>query len=256
MTHLDDYNTLLPVLREIPKEEVWQPRMPVDIAAQEGGKLYDWSVEDKEILVSHGLDGTLIDSLPTRVGALIKAESSLIVTRDQQREARKTWVAESEEAMELRYTLLRIFRFAFKNNPVARSQLTKVNEGGRQSDYVVDLDRLADLGEHYTAELEAIHFDTGLIDKARQLAKQMGDALSVYQNAALHTPGVDIRNRAYTYLQMAVVEIRSFGKFAFHDNPDRLEGYFSHYKPPTRTDDSDEERDDAEPMMPDTDMGS
>jgi len=38
-----------------------------------------------------------------------------------------------------------------------------------------------------------------------------------------------IRDQAFTYLKLAVDEIRECGKFAFWRNPDRLKGYISKY---------------------------
>jgi hypothetical protein len=40
---------------------------------------------------------------------------------------------------------------------------------------------------------------------------------------------IDLRDRAFTYLKLAIDKIRECGRFVFWRNPDRLKGYTSDY---------------------------
>jgi hypothetical protein len=58
----------------------------------------------------------------------------------------------------------------------------------------------------------------------------MGDLLGATNGERKEvSEAIQIRDKAYTYLKLAIDEIRECGKFAFWRNPDRLKGYNSDY---------------------------
>jgi hypothetical protein len=78
--------------------------------------------------------------------------------------------------------------------------------------------------------LTPINFDLTRLDTAANLSDRMGDLLGATNGERKEvSEAIQIRDKAYTYLKLAVDEIRECGKFAFWRNPDRLKGYNSEY---------------------------
>ena len=255
MSFEDDYKSVLPELEKIPAEEIWAPNIPIDRAAQLALNLYKWVQPDKDILESHGLDWNQVLSVPTRSGALRHANNHLKLVRGKKKEAKHIWDEKSQGSVELRYFLIRTFRYAFKNLPEALEQLRAITEGARQSDMVDDLDALGKLGKANLNALNAIKFDTSFLDIAQNAAIDLADYLSDYRSAKVTRGDVEMRNRAYTYLQMVVTDIRSCGQYSFHGKMDRLSGYTIPFQVSTRSK-TQKEGDAPEPLMPESETGS
>ncbi len=230
MNYQSDYESILPQLEALDVNNIWRPRAPIDVIALEGESLFKWAGPDKDILTANGLDWSLVESLPQRAGALRQAESIYIADKSRTKEASTQWEAQSPEGFELRHFLLRTFRYAFKNSPEALEQVKPISEGKRQSDMVLDLNSLAVLGEQHRDKLEAIGFDFSLLETARTSAKHLGELLADYRISSFQSHSLEMRNRAYTFLQLAINEIRSCGQYSFFGNNLRLAGYTSHYK--------------------------
>ena len=88
------------------------------------------------------------------------------------------------------------------------------------------------IGKDNSKELEAIGFDMSLLDKASELSARMGDILGETNAGTINGKNVRlIRLQAYTLLKQLIIEVRDYGKYAFHGNRERLKGYsisFSH----------------------------
>ena len=227
MTYESDYNHLLPQWQSLSENKVQKPNIPVEVAAREGEKLCRWTQSDKEVLVEHGLNWSLVESLPQRARALRQAEANWHRVMARHKNAHQTWETESLKGLELRQFLVRHFRYAFAELPDARIQLKTAVKGNRHSQLVQSLNNLAVMGEYYPAELDAVQFKKEHLEQARNMSKLLGHLLAVYRSKSNYHPALSIRNRAYTYLQMAVTDIRKCGRFCFHEKPNRLPGYAS-----------------------------
>jgi hypothetical protein len=230
MSSLSDYNELLPEIQAIRPEKVLTPTMPVDVFVQEAENLYHWCPDDQAALINAGLDWNLVISLPTRAGACREAQSLWNKERNTREKSEQDWKDQSPVAFNLRDELVHTFRYTFRNNDGLLARVDEIAQGDTNSDMVQDLNDLAELGRANLDLLASVNFNVSLLDLAADLADQMGDLLGATNGERnKDNETMMIRDRAFTYLKLAVDEIRECGKFVFWRNPDRLKGYNSDY---------------------------
>ena len=231
MSNLDDYNTKLEVIRAIPDDQIKIPNsIPVSIYIHEAGSLYKWCQADKDELTPKGLDWTIVEDLPVRIGALSEAETNWGNEWRTQAEAEKLWLLESPKAYDLRNEIAHHFFYAFTDSP---SLIAKVNyhlEGSTHADMIQCLNDLSGLGKANQALLTAIGFDLTLLDLAAQKSAELH---TLYSEATSERQDFSefkkIRDQAYTHVKEAVDKIRKCGQYVFWRNPSRLKGYRSYY---------------------------
>lgn len=257
MSNLENYEAKLPVIKAIPDDQIITPsNIPVDTYVHEAEKLYLWCQEDKDALVARGLDWTLVDDLPIRIGALVEAESRWIAQRFIRKEAGDQWALDAPAAYDLRNLILHEFRYAYRKNDRLTGRVRTIAEGYGYSDMLQDLNDLAVLGKENPAPLIAINFDMALLDQAAQMSDEKG---ALYAEASVDRVGYKeakkIRDQAYTHLKLPVDEIRDCGQFVFWRDDARVKGYRSDYlaRKSTTTSSAGNENNDAQT---DTDTNS
>jgi hypothetical protein len=225
-----DYNELLSVIQAILPESVITPTVPVDVFVQEAENLFHWCTDDQAALANTGLDTNLITSLPVRAGACREAQSIWIKERNMRQEAEQQWKEEAPAAFEMRNQLVHAFRFAFRKDDGLLARVGEIEQGDTNSDMVQDLNDLSVLGKAHLDLLAAIHFSPVTLDNAATMADRMADLLGATNGERKEvSEALIIRDKAYTYLKLAVDEIRECGKFVFWRNPDRYKGYVSEF---------------------------
>jgi hypothetical protein len=231
MSNLENYEAKLAVITAIPEDQIITAvNIPVETYVQEGEKLYRWCQEDQAALTARGLDWTLVDDLPVRIGALMEAESRWIAQRFVRKEAGDQWSEENPELYELRNTILHEFRFAYRENEWLSGRVSEISEGSGHADMLQDLNDLAVLGKENPDLLTTVNFDMTLLDKAAQAADEKSTlwAEASYDRAG-YKEAKKIRDQTYTHLKEAVDKIREYGQFVFWRNDARLQGYRSEY---------------------------
>jgi len=225
-----DFNELLPVIQAISPETVVTPTVPVDVFVQEAENLAHWCIGDQADLVNASLDWDLVTSLPVRAGACRESQSIWIKERNMSQEAELLWKAEAPAAFGLRDQLLHTFRYAFRKDAGLLARLDEIALGDSNADMVQDLNDLSILGKAHLDLLVPINFSPDALDGAAATADRMADLLGATNGERKEvSQAMIIRDKAYTYLKLAVDEIRECGKFVFWRNPDRLKGYVSDY---------------------------
>ncbi|MFH1213199.1 MAG: hypothetical protein V1681_03870, partial [Candidatus Neomarinimicrobiota bacterium] len=228
MSSAEDYQAKLTEIGAIAANQVKSPNMPVDAFLQEAENTYHWVQDDKVKLVAAGLDWSLVDDLPVRAGALREAQSLWYKERFSREDAQKQWNEKSPDAYDLRDTLLHDFRYAFRNEADLTSRINAIAEGSGHADMIQDLNDLALLGKDHTDLLTAIGFDLTLLDTAAALSTELATLYSEVSTAQNEENAERvIRDRAYTYVKMALDEIRNCGQFVFWRDDERLKGYAS-----------------------------
>jgi hypothetical protein len=224
------YDKLLATIEEIPNRKVLQPRMPIDALLQEAADLHIWAGHDKDALIGVGLSAELVDSLQDRYLALQEAESRWRhISRSDSDEAAQFYQQEKEAKM-LRKELIHAFRFAFRSHSDLMTSVRRVTKGASVADLIQDLMDLTVIGRSGAELLKEINFDLTLLDRSERLCNDLSIAKGKYFAGEYeHDLARSIRNRFYTYLLQAVRDIRDAGKYAFRNNPDRLQGYVSKY---------------------------
>jgi hypothetical protein len=207
-----------------------KPNMPIRIFLQEAENLFHWCQQDKIALLKTGLDWTLVEDLPARIGALREAESQWLGGRYSHDQAQQDWERDARAAYALRDELLHIMRFAYRSEPALLRRVAEVAAGNGHADMIQDLNDLATLGRHHPAPLQKLNLDPTLLDRAAATADTISTLLAQVNGERLegNTARV-VRDQAYTLLKEAVDEVRTCGQYALWDNAARRVGYLNHY---------------------------
>jgi len=225
-----DYNELLPLIQAISPETVVTPTVPVDVFVQEAENLAHWCSGDQTALVNASLDWGLVIDLPVRAGACREAQSIWIKERNMSEEAEQLWKVEAPAAFGMRDQLIHTFRYAFRKDAGLLARIDEIALGDSNADMVQDLNDLSVLGKAHLDLLGLINFSPDALDEAAATADRMADLLGATNGERKEvSEAMIIRDKAYTYLKLAVDEIRECGKFVFWRNPDRLKGNISDY---------------------------
>ena len=189
-----------------------------------------WCKDDKVKLTKAGLDWQLVDDLPFRAGACRYAQSIWAKESKSQEEAEKEWKAKSPAAFDLSDRIVHHLTFAFRKESELLSKVQLIREGYSRADKLQDLSDASVLGKDNVELLKAIGFDLKLLDEAATQADELSVVLArANGESGNDADAKDIRDRAYTYMKMAVDEIRATGQYVFWRDEDRKKGYVSSY---------------------------
>ncbi|BDD08748.1 hypothetical protein FUAX_11800 [Fulvitalea axinellae] len=231
MTYQESFEALKAQLEALSAEEVRPPVIPVDVAVQEAENLYQVAKEDAEALATAGITAELIESLPVRIDALRYVQGLWTKDYGSRTDSEAEWKEVSVQAYALRDELLHTFRFAFRKQPAERSLVSKISKGSGHADLIQDLMDLSVLGKAHPEALAKVGFDATKLDTAEELSNTAGTLLGEVNEirGSSWKPSKDIRDRANSYLKMAVDEIRETGKFVFWKNEDKERRYTSDF---------------------------
>ena len=231
MSNQKDYAAKLEAAKNLVKEEVQVPYIPVGIYLQEAEDLYHWSKEDQAQLLTTGLQKSVINDLPSLAGACREAQSIWMKDLQTKEEAEEKWSNESPKMFDFRDQLLHSFRYAFRENQDLLARVNDIAEGYGNADMVQDLNDLAILGKANVELLKAIGFDIKLLDVAANKSDNMADLLGRANGDRLSENETKVmRDRMYTLLKQSVDMIRDCGKYVFWRDEERLKGYSSKYQ--------------------------
>ena len=231
MGNKEDYEKKLEVIRAIEDDKIKTPHhIPIGIYTQEAYILYEWARDDKDALAAGGLPPELLEDLPIRTEALREASSNWNVYRETEKKNAREWKTRAPIAYNLKKRLLTDFRHAFEDHPQQMKAVRNIAKGKSHDKMIRALNDLGVLGKKNLQLLEAVNFDTSLLDRAVQLSKEMAKLFAAVNRERLESSEPKkIRDQAYTHLKEAVDKILSKGKYLFGDNKSRLKGYKSDY---------------------------
>ena len=226
-----DFNAKLKEIKSIGDEDVKQPNMPVGEAVQEAENLVPWCKDDKAKLTKAGLDWLLVEDLAQRAGACRYAQSIWAKESQSQEEAEKEWKDKSPAAFDLRNKLVHHFTFGFRKSLDLVRKVQIIREGSSKAEMLQDLSDLSVLGKENLDLLKTIGFDLKLLDDAALQADNLSVVLAnANDEAGDDADAKDVRDKAYTFMKLAVDEIRTTGQYLFWRDDDRRKGYVSAYK--------------------------
>ena len=204
--------------------------LPVAILNQEAENLYHWCLEDKDKLVSAGLDWNLVEDIPARVELLQEVEAKWFIIKRTKNKIKKDFQKAMSEVREVHAGMLRDFRFAFHNDKDLLKDLSQLSGYKSHKDILIDLRVLAEIGKKNISLLEAINFDTSLLEAADKLCDNTSDKMSQYHIDIQKEEFKALHKKACLYLKDAVAVVRRCGKYVLHGNKERLVGYRSEYR--------------------------
>jgi hypothetical protein len=218
-------------IRAIPDADVKKTNMPVGEAVQESENLFAWSMMDQVQLTKSGLDLTLIQDLPLRAGALRYAQSLWARESKSREEAQKEWKEKAPEAFDFRDQLLHDFTFAYRKLPEQLAKVQTIREGSSNADMLQDFSDMNVLGKDNPESLTKIGFDLIDLDRAAETVDQLSAVLALANGEeGDDVDAKELRDKAYTFMKMAVDEIRNTGQYVFWRDEDRKKGYVSAYQ--------------------------
>ena len=219
----NDFEKLLNDLRAIPADRVREPDLAVATLIQEAFDLATTAAEHSAVLVAAGLPMHFVDSLTPRANALRATQTAWTHARDTA--APVAYTAEIDYATVIRRDFAATSRFALRHDNRAQATIDRIQDGEGVADMCQDLVDLAALAEAHPGDFEKTDFDTATIGKARKAADSLlalhatvtGERAGTSKAAA---EAKDLRDRAATYLDEAVDEVRAAGLYAFRNDSD------------------------------------
>jgi hypothetical protein len=162
-------------------------------------------------------DVPLASSISLRIEVLKEAQFAVYErVRPVKSSEEKTLVADAEA---LRAEFLDIFTWAFRDGS-HDADLKRIREGDGVADLVADLGDLVELADKESERLGFQKNHQELSKQAAQLATKLKEAFLGRLTTKTDTAATDLRDRAATWLDTAVKEVRAAGRFAFRRDPD------------------------------------
>lgn len=226
---MKEFEEKLEIIRTISGNRLCAPHhIPVEAFIQEANDLYHWSQTDKEALIGGGLNWELVKDLPSRIETLVEAQARWVSAKKTGGDAQAAFAEQVSQANRLRDRLRRDFRHAFDERPALLAKLK--HKSRDHAGLIQDLNDLSVLGRDNPEILEAIQFDTALLDQAARTAKELAALLArVTAEGKADKEAKIIRDQAYTYLKEAVDVIRRCGQYVFRLDKRRFQGYASQH---------------------------
>lgn len=213
----------------IPDDLILKPTMSIGIYLQEAYNLYYYAQADKENLRSKGLDWRLVEELPRRIDFARECEARWYSIRYSETPSAKELKRLHAIVDESRKELLVSMKYAFYGDSLAKA-VKYIEQGDSDADYVQDLWDIARLAEEHIVELLAIGCDCRHIEILKENHETYSHLHAVCNVDEMEKPGAhDDRDKAYTFLAVAVEAIRRAANYALWNDKKRLRGYASEY---------------------------
>ncbi|MEM9463348.1 MAG: hypothetical protein AAGF11_54910 [Myxococcota bacterium] len=223
--------TLRPLLDAIAPTEIQEPDLPMAVALQEAHELHIalQSEERFDRILAVGLDPSLLTVLPTAISATRQAQSQWVVLRDRSKpQAQRDREAQGEA---LRSELLSACRWNLRDDTRAQGVLDAIVAGDGIPDLVQDLLDLATLITRHQDRFAADETFDALerAEAARSLATEISEGLAVGRSRDDQRAAKQLRDRAFSYMDRVVTDIRTAGRYAFGNDPRQAAVFASRY---------------------------
>jgi hypothetical protein len=181
-------------------------------------------------MVKVGLPSDFLVDLEQRVNAARQAQSTWVSVRDQ---TKSTALVELEaHADDLRSELIAAGRFNLHDDREAQATLSSIRGGETVADLVQDL---FDLATVYESRLDAFAADQSFdaparVAEARTVAAELSQSISDERLDPEPAGTREMRDRAFTYLDDLVTQLRQAGRYVFRNNPEIARRFASRYR--------------------------
>jgi hypothetical protein len=203
-------------LMQIAAKDVRPPTQPMDVYLEEVEDLLAHISENslRTLLVDEGLDEALLDEVPQALVVAREAQTAWTLTYERQKPATQKEAERRGQA--LRAAVAKKARFALRHDGAALAVLDQILEGDGIADLVQDL---GDLRMLLTQKAEQFarnkNFDAVAVSgELAVLAQSIRQGLSGFRMSPEQANAVDLRNRAWTYLDDLVDDVREAGRAA------------------------------------------
>lgn len=229
MSYEQAFEQWKPILAKIPNQVVKSPKIPIKILCGEAESLSVTCRNDKTQLLKAGLDWQKVEDLMPLSNTLRHCEAIWRSVSGKTTEQQQ-WLEIKKEALALKKELLRHFFYAFHCHPSIKKKLRTINHNRVNKHLSHDLLLLANIAQKYKPVLTSINFDFDQCTKAKQLAHQLGEKLANSRTGNNSQASFkNWRDRVYTLLSQKMKEIRTCGKYTFHNDDKKYAQYTSFY---------------------------
>lgn len=227
----DELETIRPRLDALAPEALDEPQIPMAVYLQEAHDMLTWLATPANADQVHRV------GLPPTVVA--DAVVALVVLRVYQSRWYTTWNGRKpdeqrqveDEAQLLRDDAFAACRWNLRNDSGAMLVLDRIAEGQGVADLVADLEDLATLVLDRAAAFagDATFDAPARAAELREKAQDVRSGLSEFRTDTSQRKAVDLRNRAFTYADGLLSQIREAGRYALR-NRDELRFFQSQYQ--------------------------
>lgn len=226
-----ELDQIMTQLESISHTDAKTPSISSGVLIQEAFNLYGWVQSDIQALTQYGMPPELPNNMLLTAKACAEIQAQWFTVQHSKSKALKIWEETLNQALVLREELLHDYSFAFRLNGILMRKIEEIKKGSGEPDLIMDLSNLLGLGNREIPLLNQVGFNTELLVQAEGLVEVMGQQLARARNTEHDKQNTQLlRNKAMFRLQYLLTELRSFGNFAFKNNPERLEGYKLQYK--------------------------
>lgn len=213
----------------IPCEKILEPNISIAVYLQEAYNIYLYAQADKKMLCSRGLDWAVVEELPRRIDYLREAEGRCYVVRYSETPSEKACRELFAKTDEARRQLLVDLEYAAGIDG-EQALVRNIKHGNSKADYIQDLSDMRVAAEARRDRLDEIGADPKLVEIIGNAVKPLSVLVAQCEVERSSAKRVTRdRDKAYTFLVVAVEAIRRAAHLAFWNDRKRLRGYASEY---------------------------
>ncbi len=230
MSNSADYLAKLDVIITRDLSENRKSSIPMDISFSEADTAVQVATQDSVQLQAAGINWSMVEELPSFIGAAREAQSLWNSTRFERADAQTAWDNNLEDAYDLCEYCLHALAHANRNDEQKLNRISDIKEGEGGANLVQDLNDIHVFGTENQASLDAINFDFANITAAGEMAVKMGDLLSIKDSSSSRDERKDIRDKAFSIVKDMVDEVYACGQYVFWKDEERKKLYASAYR--------------------------
>jgi hypothetical protein len=185
--------------------------------------------DDREVLVSKGMNWGIADELPKRIAYLQMCETLWWKARFSPSQVTKEFLRIKELAIATTTELLRDLEYLVNDDENLTKAIKNIKKGSGDEDLFKDLRSLYFLCEEHKDQLKMTGSNPQLLNDLDYCSEKFPLCLAAIQIDATYFAGLHNRNCAYTFTLVAVEEIRRCARHVFWNDKKHLTGYLSDY---------------------------
>ena len=208
-------------ITQLPAADVDRPDRPMAHFLQQTNDLATYLKQNEAVttkLTQVGITKAQLDALPHAIDVAREAESSWQATRKPRTPDERE--ALEKNAYDLRSDLVAACRWSLRKDKNAQAVLDEVQTGTGAEDLALDLDTLSTLmlTHEQSFDGDATFKVKDQAATAADTAKQVRSTLSEERADESEAKALDMRDRAFTYLDALWDDLRAAGRYAFRDD--------------------------------------
>lgn len=211
-------------------EEAIKPNIPIGVFLQEAYSMFWFAQDDREKLFGAKLDPALYYELPRRIQHLRRCEAVWWKARYGLTPIEAEYRRVKELGLKTRTELLRHFSHLARHDMDFDKIVENIEQGEGDLEDMFDLRSLNKLCNQYKDKLLEIRVEPQLLEDVAFCTENIFNLYTQRELDDIYEQRKQLtRNKAYTYLLVAVEEVRRCAYHVFWYDKEHLRGYLSEY---------------------------